>query len=113
MSNADLISMMSTYLTYTSIIIAAITLILAAMTVLITIHFNRDRKKLIQESSNNFLDKISKDENLRNDLINKILANRNFIQEFEKMVDIHIRNKINMTTEDKKEKSNIGGFDNV
>ena len=57
--------------------------------------------------------KISEDENLRNDLINKILTNKNFAQEFEKMVDIHISDKIDRFSEDKQEKSNIGGFDNV
>lgn len=113
MSNADVISMMSTYLTYTTILIGVVTLILAAMTIWITIRSNRDGKRLIQESANNFLDKISEDENLRNDLINKILANKNFAQEFEKMVDIHISDKIDRLSEDKQEKSNIGGFDNV
>ncbi|EGM2780786.1 TPA: hypothetical protein ACV154_001033 [Campylobacter jejuni] len=52
-------------------------------------YYNRDRKKLLKEAIDVFLDKIIEDEELRNDFINKILKNSEFMEEFEKMVDLY------------------------
>ncbi|EKS3201143.1 hypothetical protein ABZL51_001035 [Campylobacter jejuni] len=55
----------------------------------LTMYYNRDRKKLLKEAIDVFLDKIIEDEELRNDFINKILKNSEFMEEFEKMVDLY------------------------
>ncbi|PZT47812.1 hypothetical protein B6S12_07325 [Helicobacter valdiviensis] len=64
----------------------------------------------MQESANHFLDKIEQNETLRNELINKILKDKNFSEEFERMVDIHISDKMDRISEDIQEKSNIKGL---
>lgn len=82
----------------------------AVVTIGLTIYYNRDKKRLIKEASEAFLDKIIDDEKLRNDFINKILKNSEFMQEFERMVDLHINDKMDRLADDTQEQSNIGGF---
>ncbi|WP_167333042.1 hypothetical protein [Campylobacter subantarcticus] len=58
------------------------------------------------------MDKIIEDEKLRNDFINKILKNSEFMEEFEKMVDLHINDKIIAFKDEEQEKSTrIGGLE--
>ncbi|HEE8997251.1 TPA: hypothetical protein R2H77_001669, partial [Campylobacter jejuni] len=54
---------------------------------------------------------IIEDEKLRNDFINKILKNSEFMEEFERMVDLHINDKISILTDIDQEKSQIGGLE--
>ncbi|AJC93237.1 hypothetical protein CSUB8523_1757 [Campylobacter subantarcticus LMG 24377] len=75
-------------------------------------YYNRDRKRLLKEATDIFLDKIIEDEKLRNDFINKILKNSEFMEEFEKMVDLHINDKIIAFKDEEQEKSTrIGGLE--
>lgn len=47
---------------------------------------------------------------MRNTFVKKILENENFKQEFERMVDIHISDKMDRLVDENKEKSSIGGL---
>ncbi len=108
--NGDVIALASSYMTWANLIIVISALIIAVATIGLTIYYNRDKKRLIEETTRNILDKIADNEQIRNDFINKVLENKNFKQEFEKMVDKHISNKISQVTEEKQEKSNIEGL---
>lgn len=114
MQNGDIIALASSYMSYANIIIVVVlsvaTLIIAAVTILLTILYNRDKKKLIEETTCNILNKIADDEQMRNDFINKILENKNFKQEFERMVDIQVSDKMNRLVNESQEKSNIEGL---
>ncbi|HED5389947.1 TPA: hypothetical protein R5B43_000456 [Campylobacter jejuni] len=93
-------------------IVAIVTFLTAFITIWLTIYYNRDKKRLIKETTDIFLNKIIEDEKLRNDFINKILKNSEFMEEFERMVDLHINDKISMLTDIEQEKSTrIGGLE--
>ena len=109
LSNGDIIALVSSYMSYANLIIVMVALIVAAVTIVLTIYYNRDKKRLIEEATHNILNKIADDEQMRNDFINKILENKSFKQEFERMVDIHIGNKMGIADKNQ-EKSNIGGL---
>lgn len=74
-------------------------------------HYNRDKQRLIKETTDVLLNKIVEDEKLRNDFINKILKNGEFIEEFKRMVDLHINGKISSPMDNDQEKSQIGGLE--
>ena len=57
------------------------------------------------------LEKISQDEQIRDEFIQKILSNEQFKQEFEAMVDIHIQDKMDdivEKTNKEEEKNEVG-----
>ncbi|MCX2683534.1 hypothetical protein OQH60_06600 [Campylobacter sp. MIT 21-1685] len=108
--NTDVIALANSYMSYANLIIVVAALIIAAITISLTIYYNRDKKRLIEETTHNILDKIANNEQMRNDFINKILENNNFKQEFERMVDIHISDKMDRLVDEKQEQSNIGGL---
>lgn len=110
LSNGDIIALASSYMSYTNTFIVLAALIIAAVTIGLTFYFNRDKKKLISEATDNILNKIADDEQMRNTFINKILENKNFKQEFEKMVDIHISDKMDRLVDENQETSSIGGL---
>lgn len=83
----------------------------AGATIWLTIHYNRDKQRLIKETADTFLNKIVEDEKLRNDFINRILKNSEFMEEFERMVDLHINDKIPISIDIDQEKSQIGGLE--
>ena len=83
----------------------------AGATIWLTIHYNRDKQRLIKETADAFLNKIVEDEKLRNDFINRILKNSEFMEEFERMVDLHINDKIPISIDIDQEKSQIGGLE--
>ncbi|EAK6829306.1 hypothetical protein P3G05_001687, partial [Campylobacter coli] len=107
----DIITIASSYLTYGSLIVAIATFLTAVITIGLTIYYNRDKQRLIKETTDVFLNKIIEDEKLRNDFINKILKNSEFMEEFERMVDLHINDKISILTDIDQEKSQIGGLE--
>lgn len=113
----DVVALANSYMSYANLIIvvavAVATLVIAGVTIGLTIYYNRDKKKLIEETSRNLLEKIADNEQMRNDFINKILKNKNFKQEFERIIDMHISNKMDRLTDKNQEKSDIGGFDEV
>lgn len=110
LNNGDIIALASSYMSYANLIIVVSALVVAGATIGLTIYYNRDKKKLINETTHNILDKIADDEQMRNIFINKILENKNFKQEFERMVDIHISDKMDRFAEENQEKSSIGGL---
>ncbi|MDE5602489.1 MAG: hypothetical protein K2I71_01000 [Helicobacter sp.] len=114
LNNGDIIALANSYMAYTNLIIvvavAVATLAVAVVTIGLTIYYNRDKKKIIEETTRNLLEKIADNEQMRNDFIDKILKNENFKQEFERMVDIHISDKMDRFIEENQEKSNIGGL---
>ncbi|MBR6613034.1 MAG: hypothetical protein IKK93_12545 [Campylobacter sp.] len=74
-------------------------------------HYNRDKQRLIKETTDVLLNKIVEDEKLRNDFINKILKNGELMKEFKRMVDLHIDGKIPSPMDIDQEKSQIGGLE--
>ncbi|EIY3538179.1 hypothetical protein MMU55_001670 [Campylobacter jejuni] len=86
---SDIIAIANSYLTHATAIVTIATLLTAIVAIGLTMYYNRDRKKLLKEAIDVFLDKIIEDEELRNDFINKILKNSEFMEEFEKMVDLY------------------------
>ncbi|HFZ5084988.1 TPA: hypothetical protein ACIKZO_001717, partial [Campylobacter jejuni] len=110
-TNSDIITIASSYLTYGSLIVAIATFLTAVIAIGLTIYYNRDKQRLIKETTDVFLNKIIEDEKLRNDFINKILKNSEFMEEFERMVDLHINDKISILTDIDQEKSQIGGLE--
>lgn len=109
-SNGDIIALANSYMSYANLIIVISALIIAVVTIGLTIYYNRDKKRLIEETTRNILDKIADNEQMRNDFINKVLENKNFKQEFERMIDRCINNKTSKITEENQEKSSIGGL---
>lgn len=107
----EVIALATSHMTYANLIIVIAALIIATITILLTILYNRDKRRLIQETTHNILQKISDNEQMRNDFINKILENKNFKQELERILDVHISNKMDRLVDEKQEKSNIGGFE--
>lgn len=93
------------------IIVGIATVVTAVITIALTVYYNRDKQRLIKETADAFLNKIVEDEKLRNDFINKILKNSEFIEEFQKMVDLHINDKIPISIDIDQEKSQIGGLE--
>ncbi|RDU60419.1 hypothetical protein [Helicobacter marmotae] len=110
LNNGDIIALANSYMSYANLIIVVSALIIASITIGLTIYYNRDKKKLINEATYNILDKIAENEQVRNTFIEKILENENFKQEFERMVDIHISDKMDRLTDESQEKSSIGGL---
>ena len=110
LSNGDIIALASSYMSYANIVIVIAALIIAFVTILLTILYNKDKKKLISETTHNILDKIANDEQMRNAFVTKILENENFKQEFERMVDIHISDKMDRLVDESQEVSSIGGL---
>lgn len=110
---AHAITLADSYMYYANLIIVIAALIIATITILLTIFYSRDKRRLIEETTHNILDKIVDSEQMRNDFINKILENKNFKQEFERIVDMHISNKMDRLADKNQEKSSIGGFDEL
>lgn len=114
LSNGDVISLVSSYMGYANILVVGVvsvaTILTAAITIFLTIYHNRDKKELIKKATQDILDKIADNEQMRNDFINKILENKNFKQEFEAMVDIYVSDKMDRLADENQEKSNIGGL---
>lgn len=106
LNNGDIIALASSYMSYANIIIVVAALIVAAITIGLTLYYNRDKKKIISEVTYNILNKIADDEQMRNTFINRIL----FKQEFERMVDIHISDKMDRLVDENQEVSSIGGL---
>ncbi|MDA3967455.1 hypothetical protein [Helicobacter sp. WB40] len=110
LSNDDIIALASSYMSYANLFIVIATLIIAFITICLTIYYNRDKKRIINETTRNILNKIADDEQMRNTFVEKILENEDFKQEFERMVDIHISDKMGRLVDENKEKSSIGGL---
>ena len=112
--NVDVIALANSYMSYANLIIVVAvgvaTLVIAGVTIGLTIYYNRDRKKIIKETTRNLLEEMTNNEQMRNDFIDKISENKNFKREFERMVDIHISDKMDRFAEEKQEKSSIGGL---
>ena len=113
LNNGDIIALASSYMSYANNIIVTVALIVAIATIVLTlyyIYYNRDKKKIISDVTHNILNKIADDEQMRNTFINRILENENFKQEFERMVDIHISDKMDRLVDEDQEVSSIGGL---
>lgn len=112
-TNADMIAIASSYISYANTLLVFGALIIAGVTIWLTYHYNQNKEKLIKEVGTRILEKISQDEQIRDEFIQKILSNDNFKQEFEAMIDIHIQDKIddireNQQDESEQEQNQIG-----
>lgn len=74
-SNSDIISMVNNTISLANTFLVFGALILAAITIGITVYFNYKAKNDINNAINNILLKISKDSNIQNKLISDILKN--------------------------------------
>lgn len=110
LNNGDIIALASSYMSYANNIIVTVALIVAIATIVLTLYYNRDKKNIISDVTHNILNKIADDEQMRNTFINRILENENFKQEFERMVDIHISDKMDRLVDEDQEVSSIGGL---
>lgn len=110
LSNGDVISLASSYISFANTLIVVVVFIATILIALATFYYNRDKKELIKEATQDILDKIADNEQMRNDFINKILENKKFKKEFEAMVDMHVSDKMDRLADENQEKSNIGGL---
>lgn len=95
-----MISIFSSYLSYANTMLVFAGIIIAVITIVLTLYYNQDKKKLIEKATHNILCKIADDEQMRNDFVSKIVENEKFKQEFKQMMDI-------LADKDKKEKTTI------
>lgn len=101
----------SSYLNFANTFIVIAALLVAAITIILMIYHNRDKQKVIKEVTDKFLETLSSDNDLRNIFIQKILSNKDFQQQFEAMVDIHIQDKMDdiaEKTNKEEEKNEVG-----
>ena len=101
----------SSYLNFANTFIVIATLLVAAITIILMIYHNRDKQKVIKEVTDKFLETLSSDNDLRNIFIQKILSNKDFQQQFEAMIDIHIQDKMDDIAEKankEEEKNEVG-----
>lgn len=108
MEDGNVLGLASMMITASGVFVGLATLATAGITIILAIYFNKDKKKAIEETTNSLLDKIANDERIRSELISKILSNEDFKEEFEKMVDIHTRDKIDALMYYEKEQTKIG-----
>lgn len=109
--DSNIIAIASAYISYANTLLVFAALLIATVTIGLTIYYNREKEKVIKETTNNILEKISQDDNLRDSFIQKILSNKDFQQQFEEMVDIHIQDKMDDIAENanKEEEQNEVG----
>lgn len=62
----------------------------------ITIYFNREKKKDIENAISEVLQKLSDDDKIKRALIERILANDSFKQELKAAIDIAARDQIDL-----------------
>lgn len=74
-------------------------LFIAVATIGITIYFNREKKKDIDNAISEVLQKISDDDKIKDELIRCILSNDDFKQNLKAMIDIAARDQIDLDNE--------------
>lgn len=74
-------------------------LFIAFITIGITIYFNREKKKDIENAISEVLQKLSNDDKIKRALIERILANDSFKQELKAAIDIAARDQIDLDKE--------------
>lgn len=107
MSNSDIISLANTTISVANTMLVWAGVLIALVAIFATMYYNREKKKLIKQTADEFLDKIANNEALRNEFIQKILSNKDFKDNFEKMVDLHIQDKFDLLDEYKNEEKTI------
>lgn len=112
-TNADVIAVASSYISYANTLLVFGALIIAAVTIGLMIYYGQNKEKLIKETATHILEKISQDEQIRAEFIQKILSNENFKQEFETMIDIHLQDKMDdirdgMQNENEQKQNRVG-----
>lgn len=85
-----MISIASSYVSYANTTLVLCGLIIAALTIILTIYYNRNQKKLIEESIDKFLKEVSNNEGLQNKLIEAIVQNENFKSDIERLIALMI-----------------------
>lgn len=61
---SDMISIASSYISYANTTLVFCGVIIAALTIFLTMYYNRNQKKLIEESIDKFLKEVSNNESL-------------------------------------------------
>ncbi|MGX3044424.1 hypothetical protein [Helicobacter sp. T3_23-1056] len=110
-ADSNIIAIASSYISYANTLLVFAAVLIAILTIGLTMYYNREQVKVIKETTNNILEKISQDDNLRDNFIQKILSNKDFQQQFEAMVDIHIQDKMDdiaEKTNKEEEKNEVG-----
>lgn len=97
---AEVISLANTMLVWATGIVAVTAIVIAAATIGITIFFNFKNKANIKKATDKILEQISKDSNIRNKLVEKILSDDIVLKtlvklpEFKEQLDLSISNHI-------------------
>lgn len=107
---SDMIAVASSYIAYANTMLVLCGIFVAAASVAAVVFYNRDKRRIIEETKQNILIKIADDEQMREEFICKILENEKFLQEFKAMFDIYISDKLAMIDNEKQEKSSLGGL---
>lgn len=74
-------------------------LFIAVATIGITIYFNREKKKDVNNAILKVLQKIGNDDKIKNELIRHILSGNDFKQELKAAIDIAVRDQIDLDNE--------------
>lgn len=96
LSNSDIISMVNNTISLANTFLVFGALIVAVITIGITVYFNHKAKDDINNAINNILLKISKDSNIQNKLISDILKNDELLKkiiilpEFKEQLDLAV-----------------------
>lgn len=118
-SNSDIISMVNNTISLANTFLVFGALIVAAITIGITVYFNYKAKDDINNAINNILLKISKDSNIQNKLISDILKNDELLKkiirlpDFKEQLDLAVADQMSLTkTSDTFEYTNLSEYEN-
>lgn len=119
LSNSDIISMANHTISLANTFLVFGALIVAVITIGITVYFNKKAKEDINNAINNILLEISKDSNIQNKLISDILKNDELLKkiiglsEFKVQLDLAVSDQISLIkTSDKYEYANMTECEN-
>lgn len=102
LSNSDIISMVNNTISLANTFLVFGALIVAVITIGITVYFNHKAKDDINNAINNILLEISKDSNIQNKLISDILKNDELLkkivglQDFKEQLNLAVADQISL-----------------
>jgi len=98
------IAMSSNVLSHTdtalTIYMGAITFLTVGLTIGIQIWLARDKQQEIKKAISNILESISKDNNMRDNLIKAIISDDDFKQKFNEFIDLSVNGKVDFIFDD-------------
>jgi uncharacterized oligopeptide transporter (OPT) family protein len=98
------IAMSSNVLSHTdtalTIYMGAITFLTVGLTIGIQIWLARDKQQEIKKAISNILESISKDNNMRDNLIKAIISDDDFKQKFNEFIDLSVNDKVDFIFDD-------------